>query len=280
MREGPAAPVSPLPGVARRIASRDGWRVSSRPYPAATRSVSILQPHTVGPLSAHLWISGRATRRGARTEGAFVWVRDGRGGLFAAAVSAGGGHQRRGPSTRAASRTARTGFQRERDARMNFALQNSVAEEMPASYDAVLCLAVFQHSALKDPAIESAQSTSGSRIRGNSRRHRTGYQTGRLSGGPLRGFPGGRRSVCSAEFPAGCRSIPVANCIRVSTGTTAGCRPSATRMWCFKSCHPCPDEERAKSRAIGAAGGARARGVVRRNGREKTTGPGAGTSAS
>jgi len=39
--------------------------------------------------------------------------------------------------------------------RMEFACAADVAGEVAASYDAVLCLAVFQHSALADPAHES-----------------------------------------------------------------------------------------------------------------------------
>ena len=50
---------------------------------------------------------------------------------------------------------ARARLELSRDAGIEFAVADSASAEAPDSYDAVLCLAVFQHSALKDPAIVS-----------------------------------------------------------------------------------------------------------------------------
>jgi 2-polyprenyl-3-methyl-5-hydroxy-6-metoxy-1,4-benzoquinol methylase len=43
------------------------------------------------------------------------------------------------------------------DAGITFAQQDSAAGEEPESYDAILCLAVFQHQSLQDPAILSCE---------------------------------------------------------------------------------------------------------------------------
>jgi SAM-dependent methyltransferase len=47
--------------------------------------------------------------------------------------------------------------EREGDANMTFIQADSAGAEMPGSYDAVFCMAVFQHSALKDPSIRSCE---------------------------------------------------------------------------------------------------------------------------
>lgn len=43
------------------------------------------------------------------------------------------------------------------DAKIVFAHQDSAEGEVPESYDAILCLAVFQHQSLQDPAIRSCE---------------------------------------------------------------------------------------------------------------------------
>lgn len=44
-----------------------------------------------------------------------------------------------------------------RDTMISFAMQDSAAGEEPESYDAIFCLAVFQHQSLQDPAIRSCE---------------------------------------------------------------------------------------------------------------------------
>lgn len=46
---------------------------------------------------------------------------------------------------------------REDDARITFAHRGGADDEEPGSYDAIFCLAVFQHSALKDPRVRSCE---------------------------------------------------------------------------------------------------------------------------
>lgn len=43
------------------------------------------------------------------------------------------------------------------DAAMMFAQRDSAADEAPESYDAIFCLAVFQHQSLQDPRIQSCE---------------------------------------------------------------------------------------------------------------------------